>query len=223
MQQVRYTALCLAGAAIFLSAVLAFAEAGACDIPNSGSWRISEYGRPCIISSDQGVEAGDVAVDGYTLTLSGGADFAWNPGRSVTIASGGSIVVDSGSALVEGYVWRYDGDGDDHPTPSLKTSLADPGSGWERRKDLAVETDCDDGNEYVYEMQVVAPDRDRDGYGALPAGLECVGDALFEGCPDPNGNPRPGEWRQGSDGSYSRLLSGYVLGEDDDDATCAIH
>lgn len=162
------------------TATLAWSDA--CGIPYVGNWNISSNG-DCIISSDDGVESGDVVIGGYTLTLANGAGFARNPGYSMTIATGGSIVIGEGSSLVEAYAWTTDDDGDGIRSAETALAANSPGSDWFRRSDLSSAIDCDDEEVVVWRViSGLQVDQDHDGYVKGAASALCVGDiATYNG------------------------------------------
>ena len=82
------------------SVTLAWSDA--CNIPQSGTWNISSYGN-CTESSLDGVQSGNVTISTYTLTLN--AQFAFTPGNTVTINSGGKIAIGGGGSLKKGYLY----------------------------------------------------------------------------------------------------------------------
>ncbi len=122
------------------SVTLAWSDA--CAIPVSGAWNLGTFGN-CTIASADGVEAGNVTIATWTLTLN--ASFAWNPGNSITVSSG-SIAIGSGGSLVESYVWSEDTDSDNYASSTgMQVSATDPGVSWSRRSSFNG-YDCYDSN-----------------------------------------------------------------------------
>jgi len=83
------------------SVTLAWSDA--CGIPQSGSVTVSSA---CSIVSTDGVQGGNLIVASATLTISSSATvFAYSPGNSITIGTGGKIVIASGAAIKKGYLY----------------------------------------------------------------------------------------------------------------------
>jgi hypothetical protein len=87
------------------SVTLAWSDA--CGIPMNGGVTMSGN---CTESSIDGVENGNLTMNGYTLTLTNNTTFSVNPGYSIT--PNGAIVIGSGSQIYFGYLWVADSDGD---------------------------------------------------------------------------------------------------------------
>lgn len=124
-----------------------------CLIPNSGSWNINTYGN-CTISSVNGIDAGNVTITTYTLTLN--STFAFNAANSISITTG-AIAMGSGGQIKQTYLWRVDTDADTYPSPSSADQLAqdtDPDGAtatWQRKSAFGsawnnLTDDCYDSN-----------------------------------------------------------------------------
>lgn len=88
-----------------------------CSIPRGGDWVMSSYGS-CAISSDDGVDNGNITVNGgWTLTIYSNVTFAFNPGKSITVqaGNGSKIVMNSvTSQIVKKYICYTDYDVDSY-------------------------------------------------------------------------------------------------------------
>ena len=110
-----------------------------CSPPNSGTWNLDGN---CIISGVNGVDNGDFIVsNGYTLTIQADSTFVWNPGRSINYNPvGGTIAVNTGGQLKQGYLCMIDKDRDGYPASltqyfSSSETCSDITNG-RRRKDI---------------------------------------------------------------------------------------
>lgn len=178
-----------------------------CIIPNSGSWNINTYGN-CTISSVNGIDAGNVTIATYTLTLN--STFAFNAGNSMSITTG-AIAIGAGGQIRQTYLWRKDGDGDLYPSSAGADQVAqdtDPDGGatqWQRKSVFTsganLTDDCYDSNGEAYPGQTAFFGVDRgdasfdydcsDGIDYSP-GLE----TFSCGAAPPNCNQGPG-WQGG--------------------------
>lgn len=103
-----------------------------CGFPASGDWHMSSNnsGQACTISGVDGVEQGNMYIDSASsLTVPNGATLSWNPGRSIQITNGGSLLIASGAVVQKGYITAVDNDHDGYASAlSFSTTL----SGTER-------------------------------------------------------------------------------------------
>lgn len=162
---------------------ITLAWSDACGIPMQGNWTSSAN---CAISTNHdGVEQGDVILN-HTLTVSNGYNFAWNPGQSITIGSGGGIVIGANSELKQTYIWVSDFDADLYYN-FVMLQNTDPGVGWDRRW-FAIKgaNDCKDNNANVYQtISGLGLDNDQEGWYTGQSVTQCVGDsrqAIYEHC-----------------------------------------
>lgn len=148
------------------SIVLAWSDL--CQIPPTGAWSLSWNGN-CTqgANSVDGVEAGQVNINSGTLTISSGATFVWNPGRSIVL-TGGTIAIGSGASLKKTEMWAADADGD-HYWSSATYFYAQtnaPSASWVRRSTIISDiVDCDDSNASLNVLNNLYYDADGDGIG----------------------------------------------------------
>jgi hypothetical protein len=178
VKQLTFWLSCLFLGTTILAAALALPASGVCAIPGTGNWSLSANNQDCTLTADNGVEVGNATIDNHALILTDNADFAWNPGYSLTIQNGGSIVIGEGSALKEAYAWMQDADGDGYPAPGMEVGLAAPDLHWYPRGDLEAATDCDDGEDAIWQgMANIYVDQDHDGYTIGSSLADCAGAA----------------------------------------------
>ena len=116
-----------------------------------------------------GLDGGSLTVaSGITLIIDSGAIWAFNSGTNISIL--GTITVTG--EIKKGNLYYTDADGDNYAPNSVLTF----GSGGVRAKDALGTTDCLDSNINVYQnVASLANDADFDGYYTGSSGTQCVG------------------------------------------------
>lgn len=130
---------------------LTLAWSDACGIPTGGNWTISAA---CALAFNDGVDNGSVTISGgWTLTINSNVSFNFNPGQTITVAAGSSIVLGSGtSQIAKKYILYTDGDGDRYAPSGSTQTFSDSASisGYTRRYNLLggyfAPVDCYDSN-----------------------------------------------------------------------------
>ncbi len=121
-----------------------------------------------------GIDGGSLTIAAdRTLTIESGSTFIFNQGQSIIItASGAQIVSTSTGSFGNGDLYYTDADVDSH-APNSVLSI---GSGGVRAKDALSTTDCNDGNNNVYQnVAGLANDADFDGHYIGSVSTQCVG------------------------------------------------
>lgn len=125
----------------------------ACGIPNSPTSTVTPT-FPCSITSLDGVEQANVSITG-SMTLS--STFVYNPGYNIIFSGSGSLIINTGGGLWNGYLCALDADGDGYfanGNVATDTATSCPNhSGWEWRYDLKGSGDCDDTDSNVHPGQ----------------------------------------------------------------------
>ena len=129
-----------------------------------GDWTLDDN---CSITGVHGVDAGDITVETYTLTINDGATFAWNPSKSIIITSG-SIAINVGGQLKQTYLWMVDADTDGYPSSTTMVAQDTAPANGRRRNLLSTysSADVNDGNGDVWQTLDCYTDADGDGYDA---------------------------------------------------------
>ena len=99
----------------------------------------------CTVSGVDGVDGGNLNLNGFTLTINPGATFALNPGFSLTV--NGTIAVGAGGQLRQTRLWYIDSDNDNFI--SSLTQIAQetaPAGGKPRNTFTSAVLDCYDNN-----------------------------------------------------------------------------
>ena len=176
-----------------------------CDPPTSGNHTISTS---CYyVTSVGGVDAGTGTNNSATLIIGSGKRLTMNPAQqvawgSISMQSGASINLGSGSSLRRSPVWVLDADGDGRIGSTEQSIGAQPEGGVRRNtvsstytyfsKILAATSgenapyplDCNDNSATAYRnIPNLVKDADNDGYKtSTAAGAQCVGaSAVFNG------------------------------------------
>ncbi len=184
----RFFTFILFGVLLFLSFAF-FAKSSyavSCSPPISGNYTVSAS---CSFANTvDGVDAGtgttNTAVmtipNAVTLTVGSIANQTIGYG-SITIQSGGSIIINKGvgASLVKGPIWMTDADADGYPASTTQYAQGSAPAGGRRRNLLTSVTaaDCNDGNAYIFQnVASLVTDADQDGYSPSPTGAtQCVG------------------------------------------------
>lgn len=163
-------------------------------VPTGGDGTLSA---DCTISGVDGVDNGNLNLNGRTLTIPSGATFAWNSGKTIT--ANGTIAV-SGQ-LKKTKLWIKDADNDGYAPNSTDQLAQDtqPAS-YQRRYSRTGTADCNDADVTKWQNLSGYQDSDGDSYGAGSAQNVCSGSSLAAGyvsnssdCYDSNANAKPGQ------------------------------
>ncbi len=132
----------------------------------------------CSVSGVDGVDNGHLNLNGYTLTINGGATFVWNSGYSITV--NGTIAV--AGQMRNTNLYDYDADSDGYSSGSVTYSDSSPGAGWRRRyTTTAIGGDCNDSNGGIWQNLTGYQDSDLDTYTTGGATSVCSGASLPSG------------------------------------------
>lgn len=164
---------------------ITLAWSDACGIPAGGDWTNASN---CTISSTDGVDNGNITLSAGTLTLN--ADFAFNPGKSITI-NGGSIAIAAGKSLKQTYLWAIDADIDSYPdTGTQYAQDTAPTNGRRRNLVTGPNIDCNSADASQFTNATQWTDSDGDGHAGTDVIVCAQGGTIGsnDDCNDSNAN-----------------------------------
>ena len=123
----------------------------------------------CSVSGTDGIDNGNLNLNGQTLTINGGATFAWNPGYSITL--NGTIAI--AGQLRQTYLWAQDQDNDGWSSGVLAAQDSQPG-GYRRLYTASSLSDCNDNNASLTDLKTGYIDNDGDGRPGTYVSASCV-------------------------------------------------